>query len=100
MTDCAWTNPDIEADGFITPLEQLSGSKAKPATKCIYPECEACDKYHGSHCTVPVVFTKQMYMAASDWSMQKTDKLWELEARIRELEARVDVKEHLESVTF
>lgn len=52
---------EIEADGFITPLEQLSENKAKPATDCIYPECEECDKYHGHYCTVPIVVSKQMW---------------------------------------
>lgn len=52
---------EIEADGFITPLEQLSESKAKPATGCIYPNCEECDKYHGHYCTVPIVVSKQMW---------------------------------------
>ena len=70
---------EIEADGFITPLEQMSMSKAKPATECIYPRCEKCDKYHGSYCTVPIVFSKQ-------YSLILDDEIELLGKRIDELE--------------
>ena len=97
MTDCAWNNPEIEADGFITPLEQLSGSKAKPAAECIYPKCEECDKYHGKHCTVPIVFTKQYYRMIEDFFANVVEQFWKLDERIDELEAQIDVKAHLKS---
>ena len=55
---------EIEADGFVTraeTLERINQSKAKPASECIYPQCEDCDKYHGHYCTVPIVFSKQIF---------------------------------------
>ncbi len=82
MTDCAWTNPDIEADGFITPLEQLSGSKAKPATKCVYPKCEECDHYHGKYCTVPMVVSKQQWLAVAEMLESHMNRLRKLESDV------------------
>ena len=55
---------EVEADGFITrpeALERMNANKAKPETECAYPNCEECDKYHGHYCTVPIVFSKQMF---------------------------------------
>jgi len=87
--DCAWTNPEIEADGFITPLEQLAESKAKPATECIYPKCEECDKYHGRYCTVPVVVSKQMLMMYNDFYVNTIQKFWDLDRRIDHIQYEV-----------
>ena len=55
---------EIEADGFITraeALERINANTAKPASECIYPCCEDCDKYHGHYCTVPMVVSKQIF---------------------------------------
>ena len=78
MTDCAWTNPDIEADGFITPLEQLSGSKAKPMAECVFPKCEECDQYHGHYCTVPIVVNKQMWLILDETIRSLNNEIREL----------------------
>ena len=45
----------------ISALERMGNATAKPATECIYPCCEDCDKYHGHYCTVPMVFSKQIF---------------------------------------
>lgn len=82
MTDCAWNNPEIEADGFITPLEQLSESKARPATECIFPKCEECDKYHGKHCTVPIVVSKQQWLAVAQMLESHMNRLRKLESDV------------------
>lgn len=82
MTDCAWTNPEIEADGFITPLEQLAESKAKPATECIYPKCEECDQYHGKYCTVPIVVSKQQWLAVAQMLESHMNRLRKLESDV------------------
>lgn len=73
---------EIEADGFITrveTLERINASKAKPMTKCIYPKCEECDKYHGHYCTVPMVISKQDYIIIND-------KILDLMKRVLDLE--------------
>ena len=82
MTDCAWTNPDIEADGFITPLEQLSGNKAKPMAECVFPKCEECDKYHGKYCTVPMVVSKQQWLAVAQLLESHMNRLQQLESDV------------------
>lgn len=76
------TTKEIEADGFITPpsaLERKSEKTAKPMSKCLYPKCEECDKYHGHYCTVPMVVSKQNYLLTEK-------KLQSLEARLNDLE--------------
>ena len=73
---------EIEADGFITraeTLERINANKAKPASECIYPRCEDCDKYHGHYCTVPMVINKQ-------FCRMLQEKLEEMEHHIDELE--------------
>lgn len=82
MTDCAWIDPEIEADGFITPLEQLAESKAKPATECIFPKCEECDKYHGKYCTVPMVVSKQQWLAIAELLESHMNRLNRLESDV------------------
>lgn len=64
---------EIEADGFITPSSALEArimkevlgevqiATAAPMTDCIYPLCEDCHYYHAHYCTVPIVFSKQIY---------------------------------------
>lgn len=76
---------EIEADGFITrteTLERINASKAKPMTKCIYPKCEECDKYHGHYCTVPMVISKQI------WT-ETAGRIFYLEKRLADLERLV-----------
>ena len=73
---------EIEADGFITraeTLERINADKAKPMTKCAYPHCEDCDKYHGRYCTVPMVISKQIWQ-------ETAEKFHMLEKRLTELE--------------
>ena len=89
MTDCAWIDPEIEADGFITPLEQLAESRAKPMEECQYPKCEECDKYHGHYCTVPVVVSKQMLMQLEDFARRTNEKFWIMESRIDHIQYEV-----------
>lgn len=59
-------NDKYNEAGIPTELERINASKAKPATECVYPNCEECDKYHGHYCTVPIVVTKQMWIEAID----------------------------------
>lgn len=76
---------EVEADGFITrieTLERINADKAKPMTKCIYPRCEECDKYHGHYCTVPMVISKQIWC-------ETAEKMHKLEQRLTELETLV-----------
>lgn len=68
----------IEVDGLTT-LERINANKAKPATECMYPNCEDCDKYHGHYCTVPMVISKQ-------FCRMLQEKLEEMEHHIDELE--------------
>ena len=73
---------EIEADGFITrveTLERINASKAKPMTKCLYPRCEDCDRYHGHYCTVPMVISKQVWQ-------ETAGRIFLLEKRLDELE--------------
>ena len=75
-------NVEIEADGFITRqpyLERTGSDTAKPMTKCVYPKCEDCDKYHGSYCTVPMVVTKQLWLLTDE-------KLCFMGQRLKEIE--------------
>ena len=79
---------EIEADGFVTraeTLERINQSKAKPASECIYPCCEDCDKYHGHYCTVPMVVSKQI------WRMTE-ERLWYLNNRLDTIEELVTAK--------
>jgi hypothetical protein len=66
---------EIEQDGFITdeiyiqetkPLERVDMDRAIPAKGCKYPKCEECRDYRNGYCTVPMVFTKQMYRMTID----------------------------------
>lgn len=56
-----------------------TSTSAKPASECIYPRCEDCDKYHGHWCTVPVVVSKQNYILIND-------KIDDLMKRVLDLE--------------
>lgn len=76
---------EIEADGFITraeTLERINQNKAKPASECIYPCCEDCDKYHGHYCTVPMVVSKQNFRRTEE-------RLENLQYRLTRLEELV-----------
>ena len=66
---------EIEQDGFITdeiyiqetkPLERVDMDTAIPSKECKYPKCEECRDYRNEYCTVPMVFTKQMYRMTID----------------------------------
>lgn len=67
------------ADGVN--LAMTGNATAKPASACIYPQCEKCDKYHGHYCTVPMVVSKQNWLTT--------------EAAIARLEKRVSELEYL-----
>lgn len=81
------TTKEIEADGFITPQSALeyknravpTSTTAKPASECVYPKCEECDKYHGHYCTVPMVVSKQIYR-------ETMERIGKIEKTIIELE--------------
>ena len=76
---------EVEADGFITraeTLERINNSRAKPMTKCAYPKCEECDKYHGHYCTVPMVISKQIWQ-------ETAVRIFYLEKRLGDLERLV-----------
>ena len=60
-------------------LERVSASKAKPASKCDYPACEECDKYHGHYCTVPMVVSKQKWLLTEALLVDMANRLTELE---------------------
>ena len=87
------TNREIEADGFITPpsalearimkevLGEVQIATAAPMTDCIYPLCEDCHYYHAHYCTVPIVFSKQIYRL--------------LEEKLAMMEKRLTVVENL-----
>ena len=68
--------------GIPTALESASANRAKPASKCIYPRCEECDKYHGHYCTVPMVVSKQDFIIIND-------KINDLMKRVLDLETLV-----------
>ena len=73
---------EVEADGFITrpeTLERVNANKAKPMTKCLYPACEDCDKYHGHYCTVPMVISKQIWVETAERIVRMEKRLLELE---------------------
>lgn len=73
---------EAEADGFITPphaLEQKGRDSARPMTGCAYPNCETCDRYHGSYCTVPMVVTKQLWLLTDERLCYMAKKLTALE---------------------
>lgn len=66
---------EIEQGGFITdeiyiqetkPIERVDMDTAIPSKECKYPKCEECRKYVNGYCTVPMVFTKQMYRMTID----------------------------------
>ena len=81
------TTKEIEADGFITPpsaLEHKTASTAKPASECVYPKCEECDKYHGHYCTVPIVVSKQDWLSMHDWAQKTTNRICDLENLVTE----------------
>ena len=76
---------EIEADGFITraeTLERVNASKAKPASECIFPKCEECDKYHGHYCTVPMVVSKQIWLTTESLIARMEKRLTELETLV------------------
>lgn len=63
---CPKAREDADHEVTVMPLEWTSVHSAKPAEKCIYPKCEECGEYVHECCTVPVVFTKQMYHLATE----------------------------------
>ena len=67
----------------ISTLERTGNATAKPASKCIYPRCEECDKYHVNYCTVPMVVSKQDFIIIND-------KINDLMKRVLDLETLVD----------
>lgn len=83
---------EIEADGFITPPSALeyknktipTSTTAKPASECVYPKCEECDKYHGHYCTVPIVVSKQDWLSMHDWAQKTTNRICDLENLVTE----------------
>ena len=92
---------EVEADGFITrteTLERINASKAKPMTKCIYPKCEECDKYHGHYCTVPMVISKQIWTETAVRIVCLEKRLTELETLVTDEILRSD--EERERVTY
>ena len=75
-------NEEVEADGFITRqpyLERTGTDTAKPMTNCAYPNCEQCDRYHGSYCTVPMVVTKQLWLLTDERLCYMANRLTALE---------------------
>lgn len=60
-------------------LEKVADHAAKPMGTCIYPACEECDKYHGHHCTIPMVISKQIYLFFAEEIIRLGNKLTELE---------------------
>lgn len=84
---------EIEADGFITrveTLERVNVSKAKPTSKCIFPKCEECDKYHGHYCTVPMVVSKQIWLTTESLIARMEKRLTELETLVTDEILRSD----------
>ena len=86
---------EIEQDGFITDeiyiketppkkpkaIEWVAMDKAREAEPCKYPKCEECSKYIASHCTVPIVVTKQMlcmYETFHKTVMHEMKDIWEV----------------------
>ena len=73
---------EIEADGFITrpeQLERINAKKARPAEKCVYPNCENCDKYHGHYCTVPMIVNKQNWLLTESLIVSLGNRLTDVE---------------------
>ena len=84
---------EVEADGFITrveTLERVNASRAKPTSKCVYPKCEECDKYHGHYCTVPMVVSKQIWLLTEALIVQMEKRLTELETLVTDEILRSD----------
>lgn len=94
---------EIEADGFITraaDLERVSASRATPMTKCVYPNCERCDKYHGHYCTVPMVYTKQIHHISADIFARLEKRLTELENLVTDEILRSDETPKVDPMNF
>ena len=84
------TTTEIEADGFITRVDDLEYtqsvfSTARLSKGCIYPNCEKCGYYREHYCTVPMVVSKQIYRLTDE-------KLHILEKRLTDLENLVTDK--------
>lgn len=76
---------EIEADGFITrfeTLERINANKAKPIKGCAFPKCEGCDDYHGEHCAVPMVISKQIWLTMESLITRMEKRLTELETLV------------------
>lgn len=96
---------EIEQDGFITdeiyiqetkPLERVDMDTAIPSKDCKYPKCEECRDYRNGYCTVPMVFTKQMYLMGEEEMHKLREKLDALEDLVydelftQEIEVEID----------
>lgn len=94
---------EIEADGFITrmeDLERVSASRAVFSTDCLYPKCEKCENYHGNYCAVPMVVSKQNYRLTQDLLAQMGKRLTELENLVTDEILRSDEKPKADLTNF
>lgn len=74
---------EIEADGFITRVDDLEYtqsvfSTARLSKGCIYPNCEKCGYYREHYCTVPMVVSKQIYRLTDERIHRLENELAEL----------------------
>ena len=74
---------DIEVRTLAV-LERVSQSRANPIEDCGYPKCEECDKYHGHYCTVPIVVSKQIYLATEERLRKIENDLTELAIMVKD----------------
>ena len=61
---------------------KAAASKAKPMAECVFPKCEECDKYHGKYCTVPMVVSKQQWLAVAQLLESHMNRLQQLESDV------------------
>ena len=80
---------EIEQDGFITneiyiqetaprkpkTLEWVAEDRGKMMESCIYPKCEDCNKYVATHCTVPIVVSKEAWLTYEDFKKTVSDTI-------------------------
>lgn len=69
----------------ISALERADNATAKPATECVYPRCEDCDKYHGHYCTVPMVVSKEIWYLSKEFISETETRLTVLESLVADL---------------
>lgn len=77
------TDREVEADGFITRVDDLEYtqsvlSTARLSKGCIYPNCEKCGYYREHYCTVPMVVSKQIYRLTDERIRRLEKELAEL----------------------